>query len=168
VVSGLTPTQKGSIAEAKITAAAVVADIVVARPLVEGRRYDLIFDTGPALFRVQCKYANRKGDVIVVYTGTCRLTPGGYVRTTYTRDEIDFLAVYCPDTDACYVIPVEDVEGRHALHLRLALARNNQRVGVTMAADYVFGAVAQLGERCHGMAEVRGSSPLSSTGPRAA
>jgi hypothetical protein len=168
VVSGLTPTQKGSIAEAKITAAAVVADIVVARPLVEGRRYDLIFDTGPALFRVQCKYANRKGDVIVVYTGTCRLNPGGYVRTTYTRDEIDFLAVYCPDTDACYVIPVEDVEGRHALHLRLALARNNQRVGVTMAADYVFGAVAQLGERCHGMAEVRGSSPLSSTGPKAA
>ena len=34
-----------------------------------------------------------------------------------------------------------------------------------MAADYRLGAVAQLGERRHGMAEVRGSIPLSSTSP---
>ncbi len=32
-----------------------------------------------------------------------------------------------------------------------------------MARDYEFGAVAQLEERRHGMAEARGSSPLSST-----
>jgi hypothetical protein len=55
------------------------------------------------------------------------------------------------------------VAGKTYIHLRLTPARNNQRTGVTMAADYEFGAVAQLGERRHGMAEVRGSSPLSST-----
>ena len=31
-----------------------------------------------------------------------------------------------------------------------------------MAADYTLGAIAQLGERRHGMAEAVGSSPTSS------
>jgi PD-(D/E)XK nuclease superfamily protein len=167
-VNGLTPSQKGAIAEAEIAAAATRAGVVVLRPDTDGRRYDLVFDTGPALLRVQCKYANRKGDVIVVYTGTCRLTPSGYKRTTYTRDEVDLIAVFCPDVDECFLIPIRAVEGRHVLHLRLAAAKNNQKLGVTMADDYRLGAVAQLGERRHGMAEVRGSSPLSSTGPKAA
>jgi hypothetical protein len=51
---------------------------------------------------------------------------------------------------------------------RLAPARNNQKIGVTMADDYRLGAVAQLGERLAGSQKVRGSSPLSSTGPKAA
>jgi PD-(D/E)XK endonuclease len=50
-VRELTPTEKGTIAEAKIHAAATEAGIVVARPLSEGGRYDLIFDTGPRLLR---------------------------------------------------------------------------------------------------------------------
>jgi PD-(D/E)XK nuclease superfamily protein len=168
IVNGLTPSKKGAIAEAEVAAAATRAGIVVLRPDTGGGRYDLVFDTGPELLRVQCKYANQKGDVIVVYTGTCRLTPSGYRRTTYTRDEVDLVAVFCPDVDECFFIPIHDVEGRHVLHLRLAAARNNQKMGVTMADEYRLGAVAQLGERCHGMAEVRGSSPLSSTDPKAA
>jgi hypothetical protein len=32
-----------------------------------------------------------------------------------------------------------------------------------MAADHALGAIAQLGERLHGMQEVAGSSPASST-----
>ena len=60
------------------------------------------------------------------------------------------------------------------VHLRLTPARNNQKALIKMAEDYDLatmighlGAVAQLGERRHGMAEVRGSIPLSST-PEAA
>jgi prevent-host-death family protein len=54
--------------------------------------------------------------------------------------------------------------GKKAVHLRVGPARNNQRASLHWATDYEFpGAVAQLEERRHGMAEVRGSSPLSST-----
>jgi hypothetical protein len=50
------------------------------------------------------------------------------------------------------------------MDLRLVRAGNNQRAAINFAADYeLSGAVAQLEERRHGMAEVRGSSPLSST-----
>ena len=168
-VNGLTPTEKGNIAEAKFTAAAVVAGIVVARPLAEGRRYDLIFDIGPDLLRVQCKWGRLVGEVIAVRMSTSRLTPGhGYLRTTYTAAEIDAIAVYCAALDECYYLPIDVVEGKTYLHLRLTAARNNQKIGVTMADDYRLGAVAQLGERLAGSQKVRGSSPLSSTGPKAA
>jgi PD-(D/E)XK endonuclease len=159
----LTPTEKGAIAEAKIYAAAVEAGIAVARPFTEGRRYDLIFDVGPRLLRVQCKWANRKGDVVVVRTRTCRCTPSGYVWTTYAVDEVDGIAAYCPDLDACFYIPIEDIAGKAAIHLRLSPTRNAQRAGVTMADRYRLGAVAQLGERLGGTQEVVGSIPISST-----
>jgi hypothetical protein len=55
------------------------------------------------------------------------------------------------------------VAGRRAIYLRLEPARNNQEAAINFAAEYEFGAIAQLGERRHGMAEVVGSSPTSST-----
>ncbi len=151
-----------------IAAHAARLGIVVARPMIEGRRYDLIFDVDGQLSRVQCKWGSRTGDVVVAHTGTCRLTPTGYLRTTYTDREIDAIAIYCQDVDTCYYLPIDEVAERHVVHLRLAPARNNQRSGVKMAAQYEFGAIAQLGERRHGMAEVVGSSPTSSTEEQAA
>ena len=163
----LTPTEKGAIAEAKIYAAAVEAGIVVARPLSEGSRYDLIFDVGARLLRVQCKWANREGDVIVLRTRTSRHTPSGYVWTTYTTHEIDGVAAYCPDLEQCFYVPVEQIAGKLVTHLRLAPARNGQLAGVTMAGAHRLGAIAQLGERFAGSEEVAGSSPASSTPPGA-
>lgn len=49
------------------------------------------------------------------------------------------------------------------MHLRLVAARNGQRAALNWAQQYELGAVAQLAERRHGMAEARGSNPLSST-----
>lgn len=166
----LTSTQKGSIAEAAIELEAVRNSIVVLRPSTEGRRYDLVFDVDHRLYRVQCKWARLRGDLIVVQVSTCRYTPSrGYVRTTYDAAEVDLIAIHCDALDRRFLVPIEDVGDRSQLHLRLAPARNNQRAGVRMAEPYAFaGAVAQLEERRHGMAEARGSSPLSSTGPKAA
>ena len=160
----LTPSRKGSIAEAVIAAEAVKAGIFVLRPLVEGGRYDLVFEIAGRFVRVQCKSGTRRGEVIAVGTGTCRLTPHGYVRTTYDRSEVDAIAIYCPETNGCYLMPIADVRGRANVYLRLAPARNNQEFAITYAADYEFhGAIAQLGERLTGSQEAGGSSPPSST-----
>ena len=169
-MNGITSSQKGAIAEAVIAAEAIALGIEVLRPMNGGSRYDLAFDFGAGpLVRVQCKWGRVVGDVIVARTGTCRHTPArGYVRTTYTADEIDAVAVYCGELKRCFYVPIDVVTGKADLHLRLAPARNNQRIGVTLAADYEFGAIAQLGERLHGMQEVAGSSPASSTSRKAA
>ena len=158
----MTPDQKGGIAELAIAWKATKLGIGVSRPMTEGSRYDLIFDTGGPLMRVQCKWAKRVGETINVSCRTSRLTASGYVRSTYSAAEIDAIAAYCLELDECWLIPISHVAGRKALRLRLAPARNNQRSGVTLAETYRLGAIAQLGERRHGMAEVGGSSPPGS------
>jgi hypothetical protein len=160
----MTPSMKGAIAEAAIAANAVKLGVFVLRPLVEGRRYDLVFDVDGLLLRVQCKWARRVGDVIVVNLRTSRLTPRGYLNTTYDESEVDAVAAYCADTDECFLLPIQDVAGKKAVHLRLTPAANGQELAIRYAQSYRLpGAIAQLGERRAGSAKVEGSSPSSST-----
>jgi hypothetical protein len=159
----LSTNQKGAIAEAHITAEAVKLGMQVWRPAVEGCRYDLILEAGDRLLRTQCKWANRENDVVAVRGRTCRHTPRGYVRTSYSAAEIDGIAAWCPDTAECYFIPIGEIAGRSGMYLRLAPARNNQELLVHWAAQYRLGAIAQLGERSAGSRKVGGSNPPSST-----
>ena len=103
--SMLTPTQKGAIAEAVIAAEAMRAGVRVWRPVAEGGRADLLFELAGRFLRVQCKCGNRRGDVVVVPTRTCRHTPRGYVRTSYDASDVDAIAVYCADTERCICCP---------------------------------------------------------------
>ena len=169
----LTTDQKGTVAETAIIHAAVKLGIGVYRPISDGERYDLILDLNTRLVRVQCKWANRYGDVIAVRCYSTRRTATGLVKRVYTPDEIDAVAAYCPDVDRCYYLPADRFPGRTEIQLRLAPTRNNQQLLVNWAGDYEFaatlerlGAIAQLGERLHGMQEVAGSSPAGSTSDR--
>ena len=169
----LTTDQKGNIAELAVAYAAAKLGLVVFRPVGEGSRYDLIFDLGGRLLRVQCKWARRRGGVLVVNCESSRRTAGGYRRRKYTALEIDGIAAYSPDLERCYFLPVGLVAAHRELSLRLDPAKNNQLMGLNWAnpfdfsaidwsADSQLGAIAQLEERGHGMAEVVGSSPTSS------
>jgi hypothetical protein len=67
-------------------------------------------------------------------------------------------------TDECHYLPIEELAGRGIVHLRLTPTANRQVIAIKYASEYTpHGAIAQLGERRHGMAEVVGSSPTSST-----
>jgi hypothetical protein len=141
--------------------------IGVSKPLAP-ERYDLIFDVGVRLVRVQCKWAAHYGDVIVVRCRSSRRGANGYIRRDYTKDEIDAIAAYCLAVDQCYFFDIQGTS-QAVIQLRLAPSRNNQRIGVNCAKDFEFeatlgsvGAVAQLGERQHGMLEATGSSPVGS------
>ena len=164
----LSTNEKGNIAEAAITLEAIKLGIGVLKPLSEHGRYDLIFDLGRTLVRVQCKWGalDRDAGVICVRVGGSRHTPAGYVRSTYSGDEVDALAVYCGELEEVFVVPVEVVEGRSAIRLRIDPPKNSQRACINLAREYRLGAIAQLGERPAGSREVVGSSPTSST-PRA-
>ena len=96
----LTTNQKGGIAETKIAAAATELGISVLRPIVEHGRYDLAFEIGERILRVQCKWGalDSEGAVIKAFLRTSSLTPSGYVRSSYAPDEIDLVAVYCGGT----------------------------------------------------------------------
>lgn len=156
--------QKGNIAEAMITAKAVQLGVCVLRPQTEHERYDLAFDVAGAIYRVQCKWARLQGAVVQIGLASYRWTPRGSVRSTYSVDEIDFVAAYCEALDTCYLMPADGIAGRRAIQLRLTPPRNGQRAGLNLASGFELpGAVAQLGERLRGTQEAVGSSPISST-----
>jgi prevent-host-death family protein len=159
----LTSNDKGNIAEAAITLEALKLGIEVLKPVAEHVRYDVAFDFGHRILRVQCKWARLNGAVVCAHLVGFRQTAKGAVRSTYSADEIDAVALYCDELKRVYLVPIKVVDGQSAIQLRLSPPKNAQRAAINWAERYsLSGAVAQLGERCHGMAEVRGSSPLSS------
>jgi PD-(D/E)XK nuclease superfamily protein len=108
--------------------------------------------------------------VFVVRCYTFRRTRTGWKKTTYSADEVDVIAAYSMDLDRCFLIPIELVEKRPTIQLRVSPTLNNQKRRINWADDFDFeatlrrhqGAVAQLGERQSGTLEVRGSIPLGS------
>jgi PD-(D/E)XK endonuclease len=125
------------------------------------------------LIRVQCKWAARRGDVIPIRCYSSRRTPSGFLRSPYTPDEVDAIAAYCAELDRCYFLPLALFGRRIEIQLRLAAPRNNQSARIHWADDFALerldliverlqGAIAQLGERGAGSAEVTGSSPVGS------
>jgi hypothetical protein len=162
--------QKGAIAETAIIHAAVKLGIGVFRSVMD-ERYDLIFDLRPRILRVQCKWAVRHADVVIVRCYSNRRARQGMVLRTYTPDEVDAIAAYCEQIDRCFLLPIDMCAGRRQIHLRLEPARNNQRLGINEARNFEFaatlggdpGAIAQLGERPDGIRKVAGSIPAGST-----
>jgi hypothetical protein len=158
--------RKGAIAEMKIATAATELGVPVLRPMTEHGRYDLAFEIGDRILRVQCKWASldKISGVMRVNLQGSWLSPNGYVRSSYSEDEIDLVAVYCGDLDRCYLLPSALVAGRRAIYLRVSPPRNGQRACINREVDFRLpGAVAQLEEHLSGTQGARGSSPLSST-----
>ena len=134
----LTTDQKGAIAELAIAHIAAEVGVGVFKPLTDGERYDLIFDFRPRLVRVQCKWAALAGDVLIVRCRSCRRTRDGLLHRAYTAEEVDAIAAYSPALGRGYYVPIEVLEGRSNLQLRLSPSRNNQSVGINWAEDFVL------------------------------
>lgn len=164
-MSGLTPSQKGRVAELGVALAATRLGWETYLPFGDGSRSDMVLvDPSGSTFRAQVKWGRHSHGVIKVRISTSRATgPGSYVRSTYNADEVDIVVVWCEDLGEAYAIPIKEIDGMTYLHMRLTPTLNNQSLGVRYASDYLLGAVAQLGERSAGSRKVRGSIPLSST-----
>jgi prevent-host-death family protein len=158
--------RKGAVAEAKIVAEALDAGVSVLTPVAEHGHYDLAFDVGERILRVQCKWGalDREKQVICTRVGRSRHTPRGYVLATYGPSDIG---------RACHLLrcagqllpgAVDLVTDKYMLHLRVGPPQNHQRAALHYAADHLLpGAIAQLGERSDGIRKGVGSSPTGST-----
>lgn len=129
---------KGDLAELEVAADLVRRGYKLAFPFGEDWDYDLILCRGDGLERVQVKYGHSNHAVLAVRCRSHSLTKGR-VRSTkrYTAETIDWLAVFDAATGRCYYIPATELAGgMDLMHLRLAPARNGQRLGVRYAAEY--------------------------------
>ena len=128
----LSPDQKGAVAESAIVHAAIKLGVGVYKPLSDGERCDLIFNIGGNLLRVQCKWARRLGETLVVNCRSSRRCLNGYVRRVYTSDEVDAIAAYSLDLDRCYFLPPHAFDGRlrsSSVLLRRGTTRERELIG---------------------------------------
>ena len=131
--------QKGDVAELAVALDLRRRGYKLLIPYGEDCNYDLVVDRGDRLERVQVKYTASDGCVVRVRCRSHSLTNGKVKHTKYyTAEMIDWLAVYDATTDTCYYVPAALLgTGRAELALRLTPARNNQRVGIRDAADFL-------------------------------
>ncbi len=130
--------QKGDLSVAMIIANFLKKRIVVLKPLSELHRYDLVIDRGHGFERIQCKTGRLRAGAIRFKTcsTTAHHKNPNHARQSY-KGQIENFAVYCPDNDICYLVPVDDVNESEAI-LRIELPRNNQKLGIKLATDYIF------------------------------
>jgi PD-(D/E)XK endonuclease len=131
--------RKGDIAELKVAVDLLDRGCRVAIPFGEDCDYDLIADREGVLHRVQVKYTESDGHVVILRCRSHSLTKGK-IRATkyYTAAIIDWIVVYDRTTDCCYYCPASELgSGRGSPRLRLTPARNGQVLGIRDAGDYL-------------------------------
>jgi hypothetical protein len=122
--------------------AAREAGYAIAVPFGENTRYDLVFDDGRMLSRVQCKTRRLRAGAVIFSTASTYLhhSHPGVSRRPY-QGEIDYFAVHCAATGGVYLVPIGHVPTRTTAMLRVEPARNRQRKRIRLARDYQIGAV---------------------------
>ena len=111
-------------------------------PFGENTRYDLVIDDGQQLARVQCKTGRLRDGAVrfaVCSSYGHHMRPGKSRRDYH--GQVDYFGVHCPDTDAVYLVPIDDLTVRVQAALRVEPARNNQKCKVRIASDYEIGQV---------------------------
>jgi hypothetical protein len=117
-------------------------------PFGENTRSDLIIDCQERLIRVQCKTGRlREGAIRFAVCSSYGHQRNPQTHRRNYHGQIDFFAVYCPETAGVYMIPIDDLPSASCAHLRVEAPRNNQRRRIRFAADYEIARVTTEGLR---------------------
>ncbi len=105
---------RGEWAEVCFLREAIRRGFIVSKPYGDTARYDCIVDGGGERWRVQVKstWYQHDGIFVVNSSGGRRRGQG---RHSYTRHDIDFLAVYIVPRRVWYIVPVDAFTPRTAL-----------------------------------------------------
>ncbi len=137
--AGRHPKLVGDIAQAKVLAALVGVYDNVLMPFGENSRYDFVVEDGDRFLRIQCKSGRlRNGAILFAACSSNYHHPNNQGTKLYQhpyRGQADLFSVYCPDTEAVYLIPVDDV-GMRRVALRVTPPRNNQAKKIRWAKDF--------------------------------
>lgn len=123
-------TQKGKIGEAKVLLKATKKGIIVSEPYPEAVPYDLVFDTGDSLDKVQVKYVESDGEVVKL---ELRSHACGHERSY--EGLVDYVICYDAAKDNCFKI---DKLENTTFNIRYTTPKNNQKKGINWFEDYIW------------------------------
>jgi hypothetical protein len=125
----------GDRSEIEVMAGLNRAGYAVFVPFGENHRFDLIASKDGTLSRVQVKTGRlRRGVILFACWSSHSHRKGPSVRTY--AGEIDYFAVYCPDVDRVFMVPIGDVRTSGAL--RWLPTKNGQNSRVRWALPYIL------------------------------
>jgi hypothetical protein len=135
-------------------------------PFTENTRCDLITDDGSRLGRVQCKSGRlRHGAIRFNACSSYAHHPNPKIAKRDYRGEVDYFAVYCPETSGVYLIPIEDMPVKRQGALRVDPPKNRQRRLIRLASDYELGRIqiseVREGNSAHTLATPALANPSS-------
>lgn len=102
--------RKGDAAEAEFMARACGLAFRVAKPWGNIDPYDVLVGAGRGFWRVQVKCATN--------IGPGKYWANGHASSLYTKNDVDFLAVWLVEKNVWYIVPIEAIEGRATLYFR--------------------------------------------------
>lgn len=107
----------GNIGEAKALAKFVELGIPVYLPFGDNESADLIAEFNGKLNKIQCKTtSNIKDDTIIWMLRSTVVTNSNKFKVhKYTRDEVDYFALYHNTLDLLLLVPITEVEGKQSV-----------------------------------------------------
>lgn len=123
----------GNISEAKVLTLLLELGYKVSIPFGVGCSYDCVIDDGTNLQRLQVKTGRLRNGCIHFAAWSHNGSRGNHLKKRYT-DRADLFAVYCPDNNKVYLVPVKDV-GLNGL-LRIDVPRNGNVKRIRWAESY--------------------------------
>jgi hypothetical protein len=137
------PKTVGENSEAQTLARMLRHGEVVLLPFGDNQRYDMALDRTDGFVRLQVKTGRLRGGAVRFQTASSGSTTGQNSKVGYVGS-IEAFAVYCPENDKVYLVPIQDTPGAE-MSLRIEFSKNRQNIGVHIASDYEYphGPVAQ-------------------------
>jgi hypothetical protein len=130
---------KGDIGVGKVISDLISKGYQVCLPISEHLPFDLVaVSEAMTIRRIQVKYREARNGAVEV-TLRASYSDGSGVHTRFVDlDGFDAIAVYCPDVDEVYYVPVSCLHSVKAkLTLRITDPMNNQTKGIKKAKDYL-------------------------------
>lgn len=143
----MTTKQVGNIGEINIIAAFVDRCIPVYIPFGDNEKADLIAEFNGKLQKIQIKTTENTesydGDFAYFDLTSSTTHRSNGVKHVYSKDEIDYFALYNIETRECFLIAVNDAP-RLCITLRYTAPKNNQVKGIRFAKDFTFDKIIEI------------------------
>lgn len=99
---------KGDLAEISVIKRLKEKGYTVLDPFGDNAPYDLVYDDGNSLIKVQVKFGTFTNGSVKARLDRTHRCDGDTVHSSYSSSEIDEYAIYCQDTNSVYMVSIED------------------------------------------------------------
>jgi len=127
--------QRGAIAVLAVAKKLAAKGIMVAFPMGDYSRYDLLLELHGRFARVQIKISRNYNGMLEIHFYSTSTQGGKFIHKRYTPVEIEAIIGYNPSTDSMYILPPKLLK-QGTFWLRLEPTTNSQKKGINWAKDY--------------------------------